>query len=146
MAHEILLVLGGDNADFLSFAPHGAGRNRSRSATLDRCRKELGSLEPEAVRRLLAQHTPGLDIRWFSGNADLSESPLGYKDPAAVRAQIATFGLATVVAGIRPLGSIMAGSTEVGKRENDRVLKAKETREERRRSNQAVRRGEFDEV
>jgi RNA-splicing ligase RtcB len=32
MAEPILLVLGSDNSEFLSFAPHGAGRNLSRTA------------------------------------------------------------------------------------------------------------------
>ncbi|MDB4673834.1 RtcB family protein, partial [Verrucomicrobiales bacterium] len=32
MAEPILIILGKDNPDFLSFAPHGAGRNQSRTA------------------------------------------------------------------------------------------------------------------
>ena len=48
-------------------------------------------------------------MRWFNGAPDLSESPLGYKDATKVKAQIARFGLATVVGEIQPQGCIMAG-------------------------------------
>jgi tRNA-splicing ligase RtcB len=61
------------------------------------------------VQQVLAETTAGLDIRWFSGTPDLSESPLGYKDATKVKAQIARFGLAQVVGEIQPQGCIMAG-------------------------------------
>jgi hypothetical protein len=53
--------------------------------------------------------TEGLDVRWYNGAPDLSESPLGYKDATKVKAQIARFGLATMVGEIQPQGCIMAG-------------------------------------
>ena len=109
MAREILLVLGSNNADYLSFCPHGAGRNLSRTAMLKPYRDADGELDPGRVRQVLAETTAGLDIRWFSGTPDLSESPLGYKDATKVKAQIARFGLATVVGEIQPQGCIMAG-------------------------------------
>jgi tRNA-splicing ligase RtcB len=112
MAREILLVLGADNADHLSFCPHGAGRNLSRTAMLRPFKDADGELDPARVKQALAETTAGLDVRWFSGAPDLSESPLGYKDATKVKAQIARFGLATVVGEIEPLGCIMAGEQE----------------------------------
>lgn len=109
MAREVLLVLGADNKDFLSFCPHGAGRNLSRRAMLAGYRDADGNLDPLRVQQSLAESTRGLDVRWFNGGADLTESPLGYKDPTKVKAQIARFGLAVVVGEIEPLGCIMAG-------------------------------------
>ena len=61
------------------------------------------------MQQTIAQTTAGLDIRWFNGAPDLSESPLGYKDATKVKTQIAQFGLATVVGEIQPQGCIMAG-------------------------------------
>jgi len=109
MAEPILMVLGSDNADYLSFAPHGAGRNVSRSATLRAFRKEDGSLDERRIQTEIARRTAGLDIRWWYGRPDLSESPVGYKNAAEVKAQIARFGLAEIVTQIQPLGCIMAG-------------------------------------
>jgi RNA-splicing ligase RtcB len=109
MAREILLVLGADNDRYLSFCPHGAGRNLSRTAMLRPYKDAEGALDPARVRQALAETTGGLDIRWFTGTPDLSESPLGYKNATAVKAQIARFGLATVVGEIQPQGCIMAG-------------------------------------
>ncbi|MDF9832792.1 tRNA-splicing ligase RtcB [Ereboglobus sp. PH5-5] len=109
MAREILLVLGADNDDYLSFCPHGAGRNLSRSAMLRGYRDADGELDPARVQQTLAETTAGLDIRWHNGAPDLSESPLGYKDATKVKAQIERFGLATVVGEIQPRGCIMAG-------------------------------------
>jgi tRNA-splicing ligase RtcB (3'-phosphate/5'-hydroxy nucleic acid ligase) len=111
MAREILIVLGGDNDDYLSFCPHGAGRNLSRTAMLRPFKDAEGELDPARVQQVLAETTTGLDIRWFCGAPDLSESPLGYKDATKVKAQIARFGLAAVVGEIQPQGCIMAGET-----------------------------------
>ncbi|MBX3731903.1 MAG: RtcB family protein [Verrucomicrobiae bacterium] len=109
MAREILLVLGTDNERYLSFCPHGAGRNRSRRATLREFQDADGELDAGRVRQAIARETQGLDIRWYSGTPDLSESPIGYKDATRVKAQIAQFGLASVVGEVQPLGCIMAG-------------------------------------
>lgn len=109
MAREILLVLGADNDEFLSFCPHGAGRNMSRSAMLRPFRDEEGRLDPARVQQVLGELTAGLDVRWFCGAPDLSESPLGYKDAAKLKEQITRYGLAHLVGEIQPLGCIMAG-------------------------------------
>ena len=105
MAEPILLVLGSDNAEFLSFAPHGAGRNLSRTAL----RRQYP--DPEERRKSIATSTRDIDVRWYSGKPDVSETPLAYKNAAVVKAQIAEFG-ARVIAEIRPLGCIMAGESD----------------------------------
>ena len=109
MAREILLVLGSNNNDYLSFCPHGAGRNLSRSAMLRPFKDAEGLIDPSRIKQSLDETTGGLDIRWFCGGADLSESPLGYKDATKVKSQITRFGLASVVGEIQPQGCIMAG-------------------------------------
>ena len=105
MAEPILMVLGSDNEEFLSFAPHGVGRNVSRTKLMRRY--------PDAATRknVLEYQTRDIDVRWFCGQPDLSESPVAYKNAAQVRSQIEHFGLAKVVAEIRPLGCIMAGNS-----------------------------------
>lgn len=103
MAEPILLVLGSNNQEFLSFAPHGAGRNLSRTAL----KTKIGDTAEQEQR--MKESTQHIDVRWYSGQADISETPLAYKPAATVVRQIATFGLANVIAEIRPLGSIMAG-------------------------------------
>ncbi len=138
MAEPILLVLGGDRDEFLSFAPHGAGRNLSRTA-LKR------QFPDEASRRHeIERSTDGLDIRWYCGKPDLSETPVAYKDAASVKAQIREFGLAEVVAEIRPLGCIMAGDLPKPWLSREEELSPKQKRQiqhrkERRRVNQEMR-------
>ena len=111
MAAPILLTFGRDKTDFASFSPHGAGRNKSRTALL----KEQGihGLPPEQFivesRKVVDRQTAGLDVRFFYDRPDVSESPLAYKNAAQVRAQIEHFGLADVIATIEPRGCIMAG-------------------------------------
>ena len=102
MAQPILIARGLNAANGLGFAPHGAGRNMSRSAFM---RRNAGKTGLEILR----EQTAGIDARFFSGIPDLSELPGAYKDADAVRAQIAEFGLAEVVDTIEPIGSIMAG-------------------------------------
>ncbi len=123
MAEPILLVLGADNTEFLSFAPHGAGRNLSRTALL---RKYPDEKDRE---RVLEETTDGIDVRWFTGKADLSECPVAYKNAAEVQKQIAEFGLAEVIAEIRPLGCIMAGHVEQVWRTRKDVLSPKQLRQ-----------------
>lgn len=111
MAAPVLLTLGNDRAEFASFSPHGAGRNKSRTALL----REHGllGLEREAFlarsRDLLDRQTEGLDVRFFYDRPDVSESPMAYKSATQVRGQIERFGLADVIGVIEPQGSIMAG-------------------------------------
>lgn len=111
MAAPILLTLGRDRSEFASFSPHGAGRNKSRTALL----KEQGlyGLPPERFlaesRKVIDRQTEGLDVRFFYDRPDVSESPVAYKNANQVRAQIEHFGLADVIATIEPRGCIMAG-------------------------------------
>jgi tRNA-splicing ligase RtcB len=111
MASPILMVLGRDNEDYLSFCPHGAGRNVSRTATLRPFKNKDGELDEARVAAAIAESTEGIDVRWFYGKSDLSESPIGYKSADQVKQQIQQFGLADIVAEIEPLGSIMAGDS-----------------------------------
>jgi RNA-splicing ligase RtcB len=105
MAEPVLLIRGEVNDRNLGFAPHGAGRNLSRTA-----HKRAQGARTEAD--LFAAETEGLDVRFYSGNVDVSELPSAYKPAASVRAQMDRFGLATVVDEIVPYGSIMAGDWE----------------------------------
>ncbi len=123
MAEPILLALGADNVDFLSFAPHGAGRNLSRTALM---RKFPGEKDRE---RQLVKSTAGIDVRWFSGVPDLSETPVAYKNAAEVKKQIADFGLAEVIAEIRPLGCVMAGHIDQPWRSRKEMLSPKQLRQ-----------------
>ena len=102
MAEPILITRGLDAANGLGFAPHGAGRNFSRSAYM---RRHAGKTEEQMV----AEQTKGIDARFFCGIPDVSELPGAYKTAAVVRRQIAHYGLAEVVDTIEPIGSIMAG-------------------------------------
>lgn len=97
MAEPILVVAPHSEApkDALGFAPHGAGRDMSRTRFL----RENTNLEPPA----------GIDVRSFSGTLDKSELPQAYKPAAEVREQIERFKLATIIDEIHPYGSIMAG-------------------------------------
>lgn len=141
MAEPILLVLGGNNQEYLGFAPHGAGRNLSRTA-LRRLYAD------ESDRQAAIQHsTAGLDIRWFCGKPDLSETPVAYKNAQRIREQIAEFQLAHVLTEIRPLGCIMAGSTGRSWRDQEEELTPKQKRQiehrsERRKVRQSLRENE----
>jgi len=111
MAAPVLLTLGNDRHDYASFSPHGAGRNKSRSALL----RDVGlaGLMPEPFlqrsRELIERQTQGLDVRFFYDRPDVSESPMAYKSAAQVQEQIERFGLADIIGYIQPKGSIMAG-------------------------------------
>ncbi|MGE3914161.1 MAG: RtcB family protein, partial [Hyphomicrobiaceae bacterium] len=111
MAAPVLLTLGNDRAEFASFSPHGAGRNKSRSALLRE--HGLAGLLPEEFlarsRELMDRQTDGLDVRFYYDRPDVSESPIAYKSADQVREQIQRFGLADVIGLIQPKGSIMAG-------------------------------------
>lgn len=109
MASPILLCLGAGNEEFLGFAPHGAGRNISRTALRKRFQTESGKPDHNRMTAAIAEATQGIEVRWWYDRADLSETPLGYKDAAAISDQIERFGLARVCGRIEPLGCIMAG-------------------------------------
>ncbi|MGU3387328.1 RtcB family protein [Methylobacterium sp. D53M] len=97
MAEPILITAHRDRQETLGFAPHGAGRNLSRTAY-------LRGNEPAWPE--------GIDARFYCGTPDLSELPGAYKNAASVRAQIAKYDLAEVTDTVEPYGCIMAGDWE----------------------------------
>ncbi len=105
MAEPVLLIKGTPNARNLGFAPHGAGRNLSRSAH----KRGLGE---HVDAEVFARETAGIDARFWSGHIDVSELPSAYKPAATVRSQMGQFDLAEVVDEIHPYGCIMAGDWE----------------------------------
>ncbi len=113
MAQPILITRHVNNEAALGFAPHGAGRNLSRTAHMKRLAAEYGSddrgLSPRDVTAQLVKETKGLDIRFYTGHADPSEFPSAYKNAEQVQAQILKFGLAEIADRVMPRGSIMAG-------------------------------------
>jgi len=102
MSEPILVVRGETNENNLGFAPHGAGRNMSRSE-----HRMMNDGRSDA--EIFAEETRGLDVRFFSGNIDISELPSAYKNADTVQAQMREFGLGEVVDRIIPYGCIMAG-------------------------------------
>lgn len=137
MASPILMVLGRNNTDYLSFAPHGAGRNMSRRALVRKFRRKDGSLDTQAMEQELATSTKDIGVRWFLGKPDISESPIGYKPAEQVCAQIDQFKLADVVALIEPLGSVMAGH---GPGRDEEILTPKQKRQIQHRANRRKQR------
>lgn len=105
MAEPVLIARGRNAAHGLGFSPHGAGRNFSRS---QHRRMQGGRTDAE----IFAAETQGLDARFFCGKPDISELPSAYKNAAAVRRQIESYGLAEIIDEVLPYGSIMAGDWE----------------------------------
>lgn len=105
MSQPILLVEGGTTETNLGFAPHGAGRNLSRS-------KHKYANSHKTEEDLFAEETKDIDARFFSNVIDISELPSAYKNADTVKKQIEHFNLATVVDEIMPYGTIMAGDFE----------------------------------
>lgn len=102
MAEPVLIVEGETTATNLGFAPHGAGRNMSRT---QHRRNKAAFTEKEVFR----EETKGLDVRFFSNEIDVTELPSAYKNAANVRNQMQEFGLGEVQDEIMPYGCIMAG-------------------------------------
>ena len=105
MAEPVLLIQATENDRNLGFAPHGAGRNYSRSAH----RRALGEYSEADI---MAQEAAGLDARFYSGNIDVTELPSAYKSAQNVQSQMSEFELVQVVDRILPYGCIMAGDWE----------------------------------
>jgi tRNA-splicing ligase RtcB (3'-phosphate/5'-hydroxy nucleic acid ligase) len=105
MSQPILFVKGIRHEGNLGFAPHGAGRNYSRTQ-----HKRIMAGETDAD--IFARETKGIDARFWCGTIDISELPSAYKDADQVQAQMDQFDLATVVDRIQPYGAIMAGDLE----------------------------------
>ena len=102
MSEPILIVEGEATENNLGFAPHGAGRNVSRTA-------HRRSKEGKSVEAIFVEETAGLDVRFFSGHIDITELPSAYKNAETVQAQMKEFGLGEVTDKVLPYGSIMAG-------------------------------------
>jgi tRNA-splicing ligase RtcB len=105
MAEPVLIVEGESTTSNLGFAPHGAGRNVSRT----RHKKSKGD---KPIEEIFAEETKGLDVRFFSKEIDISELPSAYKSAKMVRNQMEEFGLGNVIDEVMPYGSIMAGDYE----------------------------------
>ncbi len=105
MSEPVLIVEGGSTANNLGFAPHGAGRNLSRTAH----RKTLAH---KTIAEVFEDETKNLDVRFFSNEIDITELPSAYKNATNVRNQMDEFGLGTVIDEVMPYGCIMAGDCE----------------------------------
>mgnify|MGYP000129385966 FL=1 len=102
MSEPVLIVKGESTESNLGFAPHGAGRNISRS---QHKRNNAG----KSIEEIFAEETKGLDTRFFSEHIDISELPSAYKNAKNVQDQMKEFNLGEVIDEILPYGCIMAG-------------------------------------
>lgn len=102
MSEPILIVKGKTTENNLGFAPHGAGRNYSRG-------QHKRNNAHKTIEQIFHEETNGLDIRFFSGNIDISELPSAYKDAESVKRQMKEFNLGEIVDEIQPYGCIMGG-------------------------------------
>jgi len=101
MAEPILITKGLNADNGLGFAPHGAGRNYSRT--------QHRKLSQGTDHEIFERETKGLDVRFYSGEIDISELPSAYKSADTVQRQMNDYGLADVVDRVMPYGCIMAG-------------------------------------
>ena len=101
MVEPVLIVSGITTKTNLGFAPHGAGRNISRT---QHRRSKLGD-----NYQIFKEETKGLDVRFFSKEIDITELPSAYKNAETVRNQMNEFGLGDVIDEVLPYGCIMAG-------------------------------------
>lgn len=96
MKEPVLLVRGNITKQNLGFAPHGAGRNMSRTRFLN------SGID-------LSKEIEGLDVRFYHGTPDYSEFPSAYKNAQSIISQIEKFQMGEVIDKILPYGCIMAG-------------------------------------
>ncbi|MEL0651660.1 RtcB family protein [Algibacter sp. TI.3.09] len=101
MSEPVLIVEGDTTANNLGFAPHGAGRNVSRT---QHRKSKTGT-----TMQIFKEETRGLDVRFFSKEIDITELPSAYKNANTVRAQMDEYGLGKVIDEVLPYGCIMAG-------------------------------------
>ncbi len=101
MSEPVLIVEGETTNSNLGFAPHGAGRNVSRT---QHRKSKAGTFQ-----EIFNEETQGLDIRFFSEEIDITELPSAYKNAETVRKQMEEFGLGKVIDEVMPYGCIMAG-------------------------------------
>lgn len=116
MAQPILIARAPqhENEEALGFAPHGAGRNLSRTAHVKRIMERMNitdprGLGPAATEEVVRLETGKLDVRFFTGRPDVSELPSAYKSAEQVERQIKKFNLAVIEDRVLPRGSMMAG-------------------------------------
>ena len=105
MSEPVLIVEGATTATNLGFAPHGAGRNVSRT---QHRKSKTGT-----IMQIFKEETKGLDVRFFSKEIDITELPSAYKNAKAVRNQMDEFGLGQVIDEVMPYGCIMAGDFQI---------------------------------
>lgn len=111
MAAPILISEHVDKEEAYGFAPHGAGRNTTRTAYMKSLSTDPRGMSPRDQMEFFKDYMEkaGIDGRFYSGIPDLSELPGAYKDADSVKAQIDKYGLARIVDEVLPGGSIMAG-------------------------------------
>lgn len=102
MSEPVLIVEGKTTSTNLGFAPHGAGRNLSRT-------QHRKSKADKTFDEIFKEETKGLDVRFFSNEIDITELPSAYKNAENVRTQMETYGLGQVIDEVVPYGCIMAG-------------------------------------
>ncbi|WP_127844575.1 RtcB family protein [Psychroflexus aestuariivivens] len=127
MSEPVLIAKGETTENNLGFAPHGAGRNTSRTQH----KKSKTGKTKEAI---FAEETKGLDIRFFSEHIDISELPSAYKNAQNVQEQMKAFNLGNVIDEILPYGCIMAGDWDIdapwkvkARKKREQKLKQKKT-------------------
>lgn len=106
MSEPVLIVKGETTENNLGFAPHGAGRNISRTRHK---RNNAG----KTIEQMFSEETKGLDVRFFSKHIDISELPSAYKNAESVKQQMKEFKLGEVLDEILPYGCIMAGDWQI---------------------------------
>jgi RNA-splicing ligase RtcB len=102
---EPILITENHPGNDVGFAPHGAGRNMSRTQFM---KNNAG----KTVEQIMKEEVGHIDARFYSGKPDASELPGAYKDAKEVQRQIEDYKLAKIVDRIQPLGSMMAGELE----------------------------------
>jgi RNA-splicing ligase RtcB len=103
MRDGILIVRGEETQTNLGFTSHGAGREMSRT---EHSKKVLVN---KNGNELFDEETKGLDVRFFSGNIDITELPSAYKNATKVKEQIKKFNLGEIIDEIESYGCIMDG-------------------------------------
>lgn len=101
MSEPVLIVKGKTTENNLGFAPHGAGRNVSRT--------QHRKSKSDKFQEIFEEETKGLDVRFFSNEIDITELPSAYKNAETVRNQMNEFDLGEVMDEVMPYGCIMAG-------------------------------------
>jgi tRNA-splicing ligase RtcB len=99
---EPILIVTNHPENVHGFAPHGAGRNMSRT----KYKKTLGD---KTVEQAMQEQVGHIDARFYSGSPDITELPLAYKSAKDVVDQMTAYKLAQVVDRVMPLGSMMNG-------------------------------------